>query len=359
MYSSISIKSFRGIASLDAGGFRRVNLIVGRNNSGKTTFLESVYFLGCAHSHMLPTNLGRFRGHRGRPARHAQPIWRALFHNLNARIPVEIGARWAAESRDRSLRIEAQELAGSADHAETSTEREGSFASSIPDPVIGRLVCHFEDAAGEHPPLIARSDPITEIMAVGKEVRKDSPPITWISCQVPLDPHDDRERFGYCLKMRPDPDLIDALRVIEPGVRKIEILSEPSGPTPYLDLGFDGLVPLDSCGVGIIRLFSIALGLIDSKKGVLLIDQIDHGFHYSIMPGFWRFLDAMAEKHQVQVFGTTQNDEMIRSALEVFADKEGALGLFRIDKRGDRHVMVGYNDEAMKAVLEVPFEVRG
>ena len=28
------------------------------------------------------------------------------------------------------------------------------------------------------------------------------------------------------------------------------------------------------------------------------------------------------------------------------------LGLFRIDKRGDRHVMVGYSDEAMEAVLE-------
>ena len=50
---------------------------------------------------------------------------------------------------------------------------------------------------------------------------------------------------------------------------------------------------------------------------------------------------------------------MMRSALEAFAGKEGMLGLFRIDRRGDRHVMVGYDDEAMEAVLEVPFEVRG
>ena len=61
----------------------------------------------------------------------------------------------------------------------------------------------------------------------------------------------------------------------------------------------------------------------------------------------------MVEKHNVQVFGTTHNDDMMRSALEAFAGKEGMLGLFRIDKRGDRHVMVSYNDEAMEAVLEV------
>ena len=28
------------------------------------------------------------------------------------------------------------------------------------------------------------------------------------------------------------------------------------------------------------------------------------------------------------------------------------LGLFRIDKRGERHVMVSYSEEAMKAILE-------
>ena len=32
MYSSVSIKNFRGIESLEAEGLRRINLIVGRNN---------------------------------------------------------------------------------------------------------------------------------------------------------------------------------------------------------------------------------------------------------------------------------------------------------------------------------------
>ena len=60
MYSRISIKNFRGIESLDASGFRRINVIVGRNNSGKTTFLESLLLLGGATNPQFATTLGPF-----------------------------------------------------------------------------------------------------------------------------------------------------------------------------------------------------------------------------------------------------------------------------------------------------------
>ena len=118
-------------------------------------------------------------------------------------------------------------------------------------------------------------------------------------------------------------------------------------------------MPLAVGGEGLVRLFSIIVELTASRRGVLLIDEIDNGLHYSVMPNLWKLLGDLVEKHQVQVFGTTHNDDVIRSALEVFAGKAGRLGLFRIDQRGDRHVMVAYNEEAMESVREVPFEVRG
>ena len=52
----------------------------------------------------------------------------------------------------------------------------------------------------------------------------------------------------------------------------------------------------------------------------------------------------------------TTNDAL---GTEGFSGKEGMLGLFRIDKRGERHVMVSYSEEAMKGILEDHFEVRG
>ena len=164
--------------------------------------------------------------------------------------------------------------------------------------------------------------------------------------------------FSTLLKRKQERDVLEALRLIEPAVQRIEVLSEPGGPSLYLDLGLDTLVPLAVCGEGIVRLFSIIVELITSRNGVLLIDEIDNGLHYTVMPSFGNCW-ATGRETQRPDFGTTHNDDMMRSALEAFAGKEGMLGLFRIDRRGDSHVMVGYSEEAMEGILEVPFEVRG
>jgi predicted ATPase len=45
MLNSLSISNFRGFEMLELGPLQRVNLIVGRNNAGKTSLLEAVAFL--------------------------------------------------------------------------------------------------------------------------------------------------------------------------------------------------------------------------------------------------------------------------------------------------------------------------
>jgi hypothetical protein len=196
-------------------------------------------------------------------------------------------------------------------------------------------------------------------LCVNSQNRSDFIQTTLLSARGYASPARDAQQFSSLVKKKQDKDIIDALRIIEPNVQRIEILSEPSGPLIYLDIGLDALVPLAVCGEGMVRLFSIILELIASRNGVLLIDEIDNGLHYTVMPTLWKLLAELVEMHNVQVFGTTHNDDIIRSALEVFAETEGMLGLFRLDRRGDRHIMVGYSDEAMEAVREVPFEVRG
>ena len=42
--TSIEINQFRGIKQLTVSDFSNINLIVGDNNSGKTTFLEAIQY---------------------------------------------------------------------------------------------------------------------------------------------------------------------------------------------------------------------------------------------------------------------------------------------------------------------------
>jgi hypothetical protein len=226
--------------------------------------------------------------------------------------------------------------------------------------VITRLRLRYRDAAGRELLTDALFDPKSgNIDLRGQQHRDDFVRTTLLSARAYASPARVAQQFSFLLKIKQEQDVISAVHLIEPNVRRIEVLSELSGPSIYLDVGLDALVPLAVGGDGLVRLFSIVVELTGSRNGVLLIDEIDNGLHHSVMPKLWKLLGELVEKHQVQVFGTTHNDDTICSALEEFVDGEGTLGLFRIDKRGDRHVMVAYSEEAMRGVLAENFEVRG
>ena len=64
MYSAIRIDGYRGLGSFRMEGLGRVNLLVGANNSGKTSILECIELLRSAgNPHVLSSIVGR-RGER-------------------------------------------------------------------------------------------------------------------------------------------------------------------------------------------------------------------------------------------------------------------------------------------------------
>ena len=79
-----------GSSRSKATGLRRINLIVGRNNSREDLFfLESLLLSVGRRTHFFPIMLGQLRGQkwgRGYP----EAIWRPLFHDLDAKVPVQI-----------------------------------------------------------------------------------------------------------------------------------------------------------------------------------------------------------------------------------------------------------------------------
>ena len=47
-------------------------------------------------------------------------------------------------------------------------------------------------------------------------------------------------------------------------------------------------IPIGSMGDGMWRMLGLALALANAKGGVLLVDEIDTGLHYSVMADMWR-----------------------------------------------------------------------
>lgn len=60
-YKSLKITNFRAINSLEAEDFKRVNLITGRNNCGKTTVLEALFLISGMSNPQIPIVINNFR----------------------------------------------------------------------------------------------------------------------------------------------------------------------------------------------------------------------------------------------------------------------------------------------------------
>src|SRR5207245_797926 len=78
-------------------------------------------------------------------------------------------------------------------------------------------------------------------------------------------------------------------------------------------------IPIGSFGDGMWRLLAIAIAISQCKGGVLLVDEIDTGLHYTVLPAMWRLIMESAHDLDVQVFATTHSSDCIEALASVCA----------------------------------------
>ena len=125
--------------------------------------------------------------------------------------------------------------------------------------------------------------------------------------------------------------VIDALRIIDLSIERIASVGmERKHPLHQTQGGAPGgvflkltdvphRVPIGSLGDGMWRMLGLALALANAKGGVLLVDEIDTGLHYSVMEAMWRMVSERAAALDVQVFATTHSRDCYESLSTVAA----------------------------------------
>jgi len=110
-------------------------------------------------------------------------------------------------------------------------------------------------------------------------------------------------------------DVLDALRILVPDTVRMEVTGDPAGrvrsktgttervPCVKLSDLPEG-IPLHSLGSGVSHVLAVALALVNASDGLLLVDGIDNGLHYSTQEPLWRWLMQVAQRREVQVFAT-------------------------------------------------------
>jgi hypothetical protein len=364
MLKSLKIENFRGFEKFELKQLGRINLLVGENNSGKTSLLEAIQLLTARNDLEPLSRLMIERGEFVEDSKDQKELEiRHLFYGHG------IGSlRIAGENGDlkESIAWGRRDLLPS------------NLASKFLKPDDGMQNSVFfqfswegensENWEGENPEHMANhiltfplSQDETLLIQLNSIPRKIQTPLAVKTQFIPATSVSIPELFRLFedVQLTPQEDLVyQALRTVEPKCERI------AGKTTHRRFEVklsDQLqpIPLGSMGDGMSRILRLALGLANAQGGVLIVDEIDTGLHFTTMTGMWKMLREASEKLDVQVFATTHSRDCWESLAKV-AESEGVqaneIMIHRIEKGKESSVM--FDSEQMAIAVEERLEVR-
>ncbi len=364
MLRELTIDGFRVFEHFEMKGLGRVNLLVGANNSGKTSMLEAIELLS---SHGAPDVIWRalsqrgerFTGESDRRGSLAVDVCH-LFHGHR----LEGGSSFWIAGADESGRM----------GIETSV-LEGVRQRTFFDDVEGEMVGHFElelrftgDSEAMRLPL-SRGGGLTYDVARSYSRRPDDSmsPIRFITT-ASLSVEEIVEHVDAIVLTAHEELVIEAMKTIDATIERIATVAGGTrrvyhpgarGGIVVKCAGVEERLPIGSLGDGIWRILGLALSLARAENGVLLVDEIDTGLHFTAMSDMWRLVTTTAERLNVQVFATTHSRDCVESLATVVRESKadrGEVSIQRIER--DQQRSVAFSESEIVIAAERGIEVR-
>lgn len=351
MFKDIIIKNFRCFSSLHLKDLARVNLIAGKNNTGKTALLEAIHLHCDPSDSALPTKINQLR-RLDDAAKAFEEIWGWLFFDKNPANAIELTS---IESTS-ATRVVTYDLLDANTARMKYPIHEQMIASKGWPASQKRLVVRYQ---GPH-----ENSRTIGIFGGNGEAWYEPVPAWNIECSfLPSglpQPEEDVERFGLLDREKRLGEVIPSLRILEPRLERLSLSVLGGGTIIHGDLkGLSNLVPLPLMGEGLRRISSILFALAVSKGGLLLIDEIENGFHYSVQKQVWQAIAKAARQNNVQVFATTHSWECLVKAHEAFAEDEVYdFRLHRLQEVRGEMQAVSHDQEMIEVAIYGGVEVR-
>lgn len=195
----------------------------------------------------IPIGIGQLRGH-DYLSNNLSQILTPLFHNLDTGINIEIKGRRAEEEDDRILSI--KPITHLTFHPETikSDKVIERISENQKNPPISGLELSYANSKGKVFTSFLKRDSQTGNLDYDWVWRDDFTPNTMISTFARPSYQTLSILFSE-LKLRKAEDVVlDAIQIIEPSIKKIDVISGESGSSLFADIGIDKRLFTRICG---------------------------------------------------------------------------------------------------------------
>jgi hypothetical protein len=324
MIQFLELKNFRAFEHIRFENLGRANLIIGRNNTGKTSVLEA-----------LVMRMGSGKQIEKLPSTFRDNVQQDDFQNFWSYIPRD--QRW--------------------EDFKIVTDEGSIYNVQDPRPITKLLLNHLG------------KESLLGLIESGKISIGGMPPhqTTSILPTKALPPGTISELFNQIAPLNPENEdkLQDLLRnSIEPRLKRLRY-AKPKGTKTHLvyaDLGGGSMLPFTQLGQAFSRVLEIYCEIFANQPKIILIDEIENGLYYEGMEDFWKGLFAVLKDQDVQLFATTHSRECMEAAHRAAALRdEYPLRFLRLDRRVDdpeKIVATTFGQDEMQTAMDSKIEMR-
>lgn len=350
MIENLEIRNFRCFKHVQLSGLKAVNVVVGENGCGKTTFLEALFFAAGGS----PEIYQRTRAWRGyeqivtsETEQVALSMFRDVFHNFAVEAGIEI-AFTDSEMGSRSLRI----FLDGEQHVTLPLEKGSSDASVLED-----LKFLWKMASGK--------EYLTHIEVDQKKKELRMPrigeifPMIFLNILSPYNVSGNADRYSALSRRKEEESILKAVKAIYPHILELSVLSEGGTSSIYASIdSLDEKLPVGFISAGLNKYLSILLAVAFRKKGVVLVDEMENGFYYKKVPEMMSSIFDSCRANEVQLFMTTHSLEFLRALLPSIKGHEKDFCLLRPEKRNGSYDVAKFDGDKFEAALEERIEIR-
>nr|VFK16366.1 MAG: ATPase/GTPase, AAA15 family [Candidatus Kentron sp. LPFa] len=343
----IEIRNFKCFTELRLEGLQRVNLIGGKNNVGKTAFMEAVEF----------------------------------FVSLSGGISAFYAIYKMIEKRQKVIRrshVEVDFINRSASEMEIQSGKDSCYI---------RYAKHLdENPYGEDSFMERDEDSLSALELVFRDKKKlleiDRITHAWWRTESPtgaadrrggnlpvkinfIDPVAFEEKdlailYGALVGRNKEPFLNASLRLFDENIVSLKQQVFESGVVLKVETkDHDFPILLSSLGDGVKRYIAILCAIWASQDGFLFIDEIENGIHYTNYPQLWEIIFQASKDANCQLFITTHSKECIDAFNKTNNFDEGAYFEFYYNVKKKKISAQGRDRAQLEYALSHEGRIRG
>jgi energy-coupling factor transporter ATP-binding protein EcfA2 len=350
MITKLMLKNFRCFQDFTLDGVRPVTLIAGANNVGKSTILESVFLFMDRRSSDVFLKLNAFRGVQ-EMNNSPKMVWEPLFADMDSTKPLSIGL--SVDGKPQTVTVTKDEtfLMSATAEMPIAPNIQSPTANSYPLKLVFKSdtrndISHFLLTQGG-------------ITLTQQKPATTKPPLTqYLGSKISQNASVLSEWFGSLELKGKKSECVKVLQILDPRIQDLSVIVIGGLSGVYADIGLSSRLSINMLGDGMNKLMQIALVMLSNPGSIVLVDEIENGFHYSFFPKLWEIIGKLAEETECQLFITTHSYECISGATVIATENPNLFRFVRLDRNGGTVIPKLFENDSFEYAVKNEIEVR-